>query len=410
MAVDSGKGSTPLSSMRKKLCPHVCNNQEESIPLKPEIKSVESKWRCKILEFLEPSAFLMGFTILAFTQMNQEYMLFLRLKDVDLNATSMAEITSDAAYMATKLYLFRNIPPIVMILFVCSYTDHVGRKFGLLLPVVGALFNISMYILVDILDGPMELLYAGNLIAGLAGGHLAFIGMVLVYLSDTLPKEKLGVRFTLMQCMYFASSAISGAVIGYILQYVGFRYAFFLVATFYIIIILHVACIMPESLPLKERESFKISRALSTALTGFRVIFKREPAEMFQKTLISTFFAFTTITLVKMGNFSVQAAYAQGPPFFLNPSQFGAMLVIACIGNVFCCLIGVRVLMIYFSDETVAIICNSVQLIGFIYEGIATNALGLYICEYIFTLLKHFIIIINGSILMCHSIEIVIVI
>lgn len=329
--------------------------------------------------------------MLAFTLLNQEYMLFLRMKEADLNATSLTEITSEAAYMVTKLYLFYNIPTIVMILFVCSYTDHLGRKFGLLLPVAGLLFNISMYILVDIIDGPIELLYAGNLIAGLAGGHLSFVGMVLVYLSDTVPKEKLGFRFTLMQCMYFAASAISGAVIGSIVNFFGFRYSFFLVAASYTIIILQVACIVPESLPSQEREPFQISRAFSTILTGFQVIFKREPQKMSQKTLISTFFAVTVIALVKMGNLTVQTAYAQGPPFFLNPVQIGTLLVIACIANVICCLIGIRVLAIFFSDEMIAVICNSVQLLGFIYEGFVTHALGLYICEYSSVQLKYFL-------------------
>uniref|UniRef100_X2B9C9 Uncharacterized protein n=1 Tax=Capitella teleta TaxID=283909 RepID=X2B9C9_CAPTE len=113
------------------------------------------------------------------------------------------EISTEAAYLSTKITLFREIPPVFLTLIYCSYTDTVGRKFGIIVPAIGGLLNSVTYLLVEYYQASLDWLYLGNFFEGISGGHLTLVGSGFAYVYDTIKPGTVSFRFTLYQSVFF---------------------------------------------------------------------------------------------------------------------------------------------------------------------------------------------------------------
>lgn len=365
----------------------------------------------KYLMYSEPALFLAGLAVFAFVQLNQEY-LYYRIEgskeyprwiqsildgggstedeggcvSSSVNDTSSSiitnletQISSESAYLSTKITLFRGIPPVFLTLIYCSYTDTVGRKFGLIVPAFGGLLNCVTYLLVEYTTAPLEWLYLGNFIEGISGGHLALVGSGFAYVFDTIKPGTVSFRFTLYQSVYFLASAVASLIIGYIIDGCGYIAAFWYLIACYGGIILYVAFILPESLPKKFRKPFNLKQVATNTIAGFAVFFRKRPNKTDRYSLIFIFIVAMIISIIATGNFNLQTVYAESPPFCLNSIQIGVLLAISSALTVVIPPVEIKLWGFCFRDEFFPFLCLTLQTFIFIFEGLADTATLLYI-------------------------------
>ncbi|ELU08284.1 hypothetical protein CAPTEDRAFT_189189 [Capitella teleta] len=310
--------------------------------------------RCRhMLMYSEPVMFLLGLAYVAFTQFNQQYLHYRIQRDSqlprwiqDASASStdddnsgacgtgsngsvlfniQTEISSETAYLSSKIALFRGFFPIFFSLVICSLTDTVGRRFGLLLPTLGALLNMITYLIVEYLQAPLEWLYLGSLLEGLSGSHLTISACCYAYIYDTCNADARTIRFTLMNSTYFLASAVASIAIGYIIDGAGYLAAIWFLIGCYGCLGLYVIAVLPESLPEERRKPCSIKEAFKATISGFRTFFKPRPQPTDRLILISVLIiafisCFVPINLIII--------YSESPPFCLNSVQIGFLLAL----------------------------------------------------------------------------------
>ena len=152
-----------------------------------------------------------------------------------------------------------------------SYTDNVGRKRALILPVLGSLIRALTNLIVAACQLNLAVLYIGCAIDGFFGGPAVFTGAIFAYIADITPISSRSQRTVVIQAMLVFGLALSHITQGYLVQYWGFIVTYIITAAAIGLNLLYVTFWVPESVrDIKPCPFFRFDHAKKTVLLFFK--------------------------------------------------------------------------------------------------------------------------------------------
>ncbi|KAL3872557.1 hypothetical protein ACJMK2_035780 [Sinanodonta woodiana] len=112
------------------------------------------------------------------------------------------EIQKDASDQFLYLSLASNIPSAILIFFLGSLSDKLGRKYFLLAAIVGGALKQIVYVIVMYWNLSIGILYVGNALESLTGGMGATLMATFAIIADICPPgRQRAIRITLLEAI-----------------------------------------------------------------------------------------------------------------------------------------------------------------------------------------------------------------
>ena len=179
-----------------------------------------------------------------------------------------------------KIYLsiVRTIPPAVMTIIYSAWSDHVGRKTIIVLPVVGASISaMSLIINSHFLTSHVYYMLIGEMFAAPFGNFVAMISATFCYAADITPLSFRTQRIVILESMIYISGAIGHLSGGQILHNFGFVYIYGLALFIYILTIIYWMFLkesFESDLQQKKKPLFEMFK-LETFVEVFKFLLKK---------------------------------------------------------------------------------------------------------------------------------------
>ena len=170
------------------------------------------------------------------------------------------------------------IPAIISTLVYTSWSNRIGRKRVMILPMIGGTILTITLIMNSYFDHwPLELLLIGSFLDGCFGQFVAIIASIYSYAADVTTIEGRTKRTVILESIMFLGGVVSSAVGGLLLQKYGFLPTFLLVLAMFAFQMIYW-CFLQESYPPRpDQPKISFCKILKgEALTGaIRVVFKK---------------------------------------------------------------------------------------------------------------------------------------
>ena len=179
-----------------------------------------------------------------------------------------------------KIYIniVRTIPPSVMTIIYSAWSDHIGRRTIIVLPIVGATISaMSLIINSHYLNYPVYYMLIGELFASPFGNFVAMISSTFCYAADITPLSFRTQRIVILESIIYISGAIGNFSGGQILHYLGFVYIYGIALLVDILTIIYWL-FLKESLKdsdLQEKKSLYEMFKLETFVNVFKFLSKK---------------------------------------------------------------------------------------------------------------------------------------
>lgn len=195
----------------------------------------------------------------------------------------------------------RTIPPSIMTIIYLAWSDHVGRKTIIVLPIVGATISaMSLIINSHYLKYPVYYMLIGELFASPFGSLVVIISSIFCYAADITPLSFRTQRMVILQSIIYISGAISYFSGGQILYYFGFVYICGLALLVDILTIIYWL-FLKESLKdsdMQQKKSLYEMFKLETFVDVFKFLFKKRKGNR-KKEILILFICFIFTCLCK---------------------------------------------------------------------------------------------------------------
>lgn len=146
--------------------------------------------------------------------------------------------------------------------------DSIGRKPGLIIPIIGITLKVLITILQITLNLPLELLILGYIIDSLLGSFGAFSSASYSFLSDTVPQEERGKRLAIAEVVSLVGMAAMTFVIGILIEKTGFLCPFVVVLAGLGVNMIYTVFFVPETM---ETDTKKGSMTPMYVIHSFKV-------------------------------------------------------------------------------------------------------------------------------------------
>ena len=139
------------------------------------------------------------------------------------------------------------IPSILTTSLLGPYSDAIGRKFILLIPVIGGLLKAVISMLVALLHLPFQILIAAFFIEGLAGGSPLILTGLVAYSADTTSSKHRSMALFLLDLSFGLATCGSNIGFGFMIKATGYSYSFILVLGLYFLNMLFIILVVKET-------------------------------------------------------------------------------------------------------------------------------------------------------------------
>ncbi|KAL8619698.1 hypothetical protein ACOMHN_025784 [Nucella lapillus] len=114
-----------------------------------------------------------------------------------------------------------------VVLFLGSFGDKVGRKFPIMLPIIGAIIHALASLLNALFPyAPLSLLLIGLLLNGICGGIIATLMAVFSYITHIAEPESKTMRIGIVESMIFMAGTFGVFISGVMLDNTSFTFVF----------------------------------------------------------------------------------------------------------------------------------------------------------------------------------------
>lgn len=173
------------------------------------------------------------------------------------------EIQKSISKMRSWLTPVTTIMPIIMVLFLGSYSDrHKIRKPFLIIPIVGELLAITGCSMCAMFMNEWSLEVLGvieQVIPSLFGGNTMFIMAVYSYIIDVSTPKMRTIRVGIVQLVTSISSVTVKATSGVVFEHVGYYGVLGIVFVLCVVGLIYGTCIVSEPSPQKDNAKVGIS-------------------------------------------------------------------------------------------------------------------------------------------------------
>ena len=104
------------------------------------------------------------------------------------------QVQSSASYVQLGVVMFSTFPSIVMTLFMGGWTDKVGRRPALIMPLLGSALDAAVVLTVMYAKLPVYCLFIGSFIHGVCGYYTTILLACLAYIADTTERGHFAFR------------------------------------------------------------------------------------------------------------------------------------------------------------------------------------------------------------------------
>jgi len=280
-------------------------------------------------------------------------------RKLDENQDIELIIQSTVANYIMGYKVLLNLPAILLGLFCGSWSDKVGRKLPVMLPCVGTIIAVILF-LTSMIPGVPTILFVllGGAVRG-AFGKSAVITMALhSYVSDTSCKDDRTQRLAGLLAMNFFGYFVGSLVTGTMMEVVGFHIVFGLVAVLNCLcFFIALSCMKPSLPKTKEEKQNKNPFMLSNIKDSFTFVTRPRKDKRRCHLLIM----FATVFLnqsFKSGETDVLLLFVERSPLHWSSSLYGYLLAAdyICMGLGVLVILPLLVNYLRFDDVTLLIL------------------------------------------------------
>ena len=137
---------------------------------------------------------------------------------------------------------------VILAFFWGPYSDYVGRKRALIVPLVGVIAHVVVDIILVAFNFDVYLILIGCVCDGLCGGCVVFYGAVFAYIADVTDKSDRSQRNVVNQTMTVFGGSLSQVLVGFLIDHYGFLVAYAVASGIIAICFLYVSLWVRESM------------------------------------------------------------------------------------------------------------------------------------------------------------------
>ena len=170
-------------------------------------------------------------------------------------------IQAEAANWGMYISLIGFLPGTISPIILGSLADRYGRRCLFVLPCIGSLFAVSIYMVTIWYELPIWMLLIAQLENCFGGMGVIFAG-VFAYTADTIPMNKRAFRMTVIDAVAMGNGAIANLFVGYWIKAQGFFYPLIFVICGKGVALLYAIFLIPETLKREnptEQDSKKLT-------------------------------------------------------------------------------------------------------------------------------------------------------
>ncbi len=274
--------------------------------------------------------------------------------DIDLSVDSYSYrqtrnmIQAEASFVHLGIVLSASVPPIFMALLLGAWSDKVGRKIIMMLPIIGGIID-TVFILVTMHASlPVYVLFIGSFINGFCGFFTTMVLAVFSYMADITEESKRALRLGVIEAIAFISGMISHLTSGWWIKHLGFKSPYWLILTLHTLNLLYVTFILPETIENPEKKTIKTLFDKAHFSRILRVFAEAKEDRKWQ--LLGLMIASAFMMVSSIGFASVIVLYALDMPFCCSPIMIGYFLADSMFVQAIGAMLGFFVLRRCFSE------------------------------------------------------------
>ncbi|XP_041472145.1 proton-coupled folate transporter-like [Lytechinus variegatus] len=270
-----------------------------------------------------------------------------------------------------------TFPAIFSTILIGSLSDRIGRRVGLVVPIVGLVIQCALYVAVFYAHLPIWVCFVADTLQGIAGGYGLLLSTASAYIADISTVEQRTWRLVIAEAALVLGSGLIQPINGFIIDYFGMGVAFWTSLGVSLPGLLYAACPLttPETVMEEAEETLSeyikdifrgIYRLLSINVNGRRwKIIVLYIAELFLNTVIN--------------GLQIIPTYGLGPPFCWGPRIVGYFTAAVAILPVIGVTAAVKVFA-YCMNDLWMIHCGTLAMaVACIVTGVAPSTLYLFI-------------------------------
>ena len=250
---------------------------------------------------------------------------------------SRNSVQAEASLVHLGIVLSASVPSIVMALLLGAWSDKVGRKIVMLLPIIGGLIDTTCILVVMYANLPVYALFFGSFINGICGFFTTMILAVFSYVADITEESRRAFRLGILEAIAFLSGMISHLTSGWWIKHLGFKSPYWLILGLHLCNLFYVLIFLPETMKHTEKKRLK---DLFDREHFYRIIRLFTNADLDKKwPLIGLMLASAFMMISSIGFGSLIVLYALDAPFCCSPIMIGYFLaesmLVQAIGAMF---------------------------------------------------------------------------
>ncbi|KAI2659799.1 Solute carrier family 46 member 3 [Labeo rohita] len=228
-----------------------------------------------------------------------------RQQDEVQKAASLFSMYSDLSSM---------IPSLIVTLLLVAYSDQRGRKFTIIMPLIGSLIYTLSFLAVSFFKLNLYLLIAASFVSALFGGVGTMLGGCFSYVADLCEdgKQKT-LRMAVVDMMIGLLAGVASISTGYFLHTTGFNWPFFTAAIFHAINLLYTVFVLKETRVIEQSETVGCCRAMQKLVCSIYNLFAGGTSQK-KWILVLLIVTFSSLSFVNTGGLSVITLYELNEP------------------------------------------------------------------------------------------------
>ena len=291
-------------------------------------------------------------------------------------------IQSEASIIHLGIVLSASLPSIFMALLLGAWSDKVGRKIIMMLPVIGGLIDTVFILTTMYADLPIYTLFIGSFINGFCGFFPTMILAIFSYIADITVESKRALHLGIIEAIAFLSGMVSHLTSGWWIKHLGFTSPYWLIFGLHMVNLAYVTFILRETIHLPEKKTFSTLFDKAHFKRILHVFTAAKEDRKWQLSGLMLASAFMMVSSIGFG--SVIVLYALDTPFCCSPIMIGYFLADSMFLQAIGAMIGFFVLRRCMSEMTLTQLGFCSMVASLIMMAFITTKLLMFIGTYLF--------------------------
>ncbi|XP_014778616.1 proton-coupled folate transporter [Octopus bimaculoides] len=266
------------------------------------------------------------------------------------------------------------IPSIIAALFLGPFGDAFSRKIVLILPIIGNITAIFVFLIISAFDNiPVIYLLIGVVLNGCCGGHIVMMMALYSYIVHITDLKYRTIRLGILESMVFLSTTIGMLVAGMMLKSVGHTAMYGIISIFNILNLFYTVFVVEELIE-TDKSTRKILRSifLIENIKSLCKFMTQKRKSNTRTVLLFGILILSVLILMTKGEFSIIQLFLRHSPISASVTQIGYFFSLQNFVYGFTLIIILPLLKKCFSVNDFAL-----SLVGFAAQGIGSIMFGL---------------------------------